>query len=150
MAPAGMCSGAMSPGMTSSSPVENSATLGRLATRKVLSPMLAASPKDAGVERCPCDSTWAPWVTSSPARLIHWPAVGEVRTWMDGMGCSDGSNTTHSSCMTTASAPGGIGAPVKIRAHWPTANRVPTLPAGIRCVTCRTALDVEMSAHRTA
>jgi hypothetical protein len=40
-----------------------------------------------------------------------------------------------SSCITTASAPSGICAPVKMRAAVPAASGVPTVPAGMRCVT---------------
>ena len=80
MLPAGISCGAISPGITSSSPVENSATLGRRTTGKVAKPILAAKPSDAGFNRSPCRSTTAPTATSSPARRIHWPDLGTELT----------------------------------------------------------------------
>jgi hypothetical protein len=44
-------------------------------------------------------------------------------------------STAHSSCITTASAPAGSGAPVKMRAAVPGASVWPTLPAGMRWAT---------------
>ena len=39
--------------------------------------------------------------------------------------------------MTTASAPGGIGAPVKMRAAVPGSSALPTAPAMIFCLTSK-------------
>ena len=59
------------------------------------------------------------------------------------------SPATHSSCMTTASAPGGTGAPVKMRAAVPGCRGAPTVPAGMRWLTGR-QMPAATSAHRTA
>jgi hypothetical protein len=45
------------------------------------------------------------------------------------------STASQSSCMTTASAPGGMGAPVKMRAAEFAASAWPLLPAGMRWLT---------------
>ena len=52
--------------------------------------------------------------------------------------------------MTTASAPAGTGAPVKMRAAVPGASGWPTLPAAMRCDTGNTVPDGMQSALRTA
>ena len=64
------------PGITSSSPVENSATRGRRATCSGRAPTRAARPSAAasGARRAPAPC--APRVMSSPLRRIHWPAAG--------------------------------------------------------------------------
>jgi hypothetical protein len=66
---------------------------------------------------------------SSPRRRIHSPGCG---TWFTVTASPSGA---HSSCITTASAPAGSGAPVKMRAAVPGASVWPTLPAGMRCAT---------------
>ena len=71
MAPGRMSSGAISPGMTNSSPVENKATRGFRTTLTWARPMLAAKPNDAGLSRVPLDKTMSPLLTSSPLRRIH-------------------------------------------------------------------------------
>ena len=145
MEPTGILSGAMSPGITNSSPVENKATRGARVTCNCANPTLAAIPRDAGVSRSPFCKTLAPRVTSSPERRIHWPKATAdfTRTWLSSSG-------SQSSCITTASAPSGIGAPVKMRAASPACNVVPWEPAGIRCVTFKTALVFTQSAKRNA
>jgi len=55
-----------------------------------------------------------------------------------------------SSCITTASAPSGICAPVKMRAAVPGTSGVPTVPAGMRCATFSSAPGAAQSATRTA
>jgi hypothetical protein len=59
-------------------------------------------------------------------------------------------NATASSCITTASAPAGICAPVKMRAAVPAASGVPTVPAGMRWATRSTVPAAPQSAMRTA
>ena len=78
--------------------------------RSVAAPTDAAMPSACGDRRVPAARTRAPRSTSSPRRRIAWPArtVASMRT--------PPSTALHSSCMTTASAPGGTCAPVKIRA----------------------------------
>ena len=111
MAPGGNWWGARSPGMTNSSPVDNRPTRGRTCTGNCAMPMLAASPSEAGVKRKPLGSTTWPCAMSSPCLRMHWPALGGV--WI----CTrPSSKATQSSCITTASAPCGTGAPVKMRA----------------------------------
>ena len=85
MAPGRMFSGNTSPGMTSSSPVENKATRGLRVTFNLAAPMLAANPKPAGFRRVPLDSTTAPLATSSPLRRIHCPTRGMVLIKTSGM-----------------------------------------------------------------
>ena len=146
MAPGRMSPGATSPGMTSSSPVENSATRGRAATVNSARPIPAARPILAGARRSPFESTTAPRVTSSPAARTHWPAVGTalMRTR------APPSRAWVSSCITTASAPAGIGAPVKMRAALRAASGVPDCPAAMRCDTGSSAPAAATSAARTA
>jgi hypothetical protein len=52
--------------------------------------------------------------------------------------------------MTTASAPSGIMAPVKMRAAVPGCKGCGTWPAGMRCDTFSAALPLAQSAARTA
>ena len=129
MAPGFMSPGATSPGMTSSSPVENKATRTRGATGNCAKPILAAKPIDAGARRSPLHSTAEPSRTSSPCLRMHWPDLGELGSR------SVVPSTTQSSCITTASAPSGIGAPVKIRAALIAPSAWPTLPAATRWLT---------------
>ncbi len=60
-----------SPGIISSSPVENSATRGRRTTGSSAAPTDAARPSACGVRRAPRCSTALPRRTSSPRRRIH-------------------------------------------------------------------------------
>lgn len=176
MWPAGSDAGAMLPGSTNSSPVENRATRTRRCTCSVRSPRLAASPRLAGLSRVPRDRATLPAAMSWPARRIHWPAVGalaSMRTsggeagaaswtasnfdsnlgsnlgskgglvcsgfWAEfeelgdfGVSCA---TIVHCSCMMTASAPAGMGAPVKMRAAVPAASGAPIWPAAMRWLT---------------
>ena len=121
MAPGFIASGGTSPGITSSSPVENSATRGRRAT-------CSWSQADAGGQaqrrrapsRSPRASTTAPRVTSSPLRRIHWPGAGTRRMRTRPLV----QRPRVSSCITIASAPAGTGAPVKMRAAVPGCQRL--------------------------
>jgi hypothetical protein len=58
-------------------------------------------------------------------------------------------STAASSCITIASAPCGIGAPVKIRAAVPASSGLPTAPAMIFCATLN-FFPGATSARRTA
>ena len=60
------------------------------------------------------------------------------------------SSASHCSCMTTASAPGGIEAPVKMRAALPGASGWPTAPAGMRWLTGNSAPAALASPARSA
>ncbi len=62
--------GSGSPGITSSSPVENSATRGRRDTVTSAAPAVAARPRPMGLRRVPAGSTTLPWRTSSPWRRM--------------------------------------------------------------------------------
>ena len=147
-----MFSGATAPGMTNSSPVENKATRGFRVTSSWAKPMLAAKPKPAGSSRVPFCITTEPRVTSSPLRRIHCPNAGAELTTMTGTSACAFSveATCVSSCMTTALAPGGMGAPVKMRAASPEFKAWPCWPAGIRCVTFKLAPTCVTSSTRTA
>lgn len=112
--------GSSSPGMTSSSPVENSATRGRRTTGTSASPIDAASPTSCARSRVPAASTTSPSRMSSPARRIHAPAFGISSKQ------TPASVVRVDSCITMASAPGGTGAPVKMRAQVPAASGAPT------------------------
>ena len=149
MAPGFICSGATSPGITSSSPVEKSATLGSLATIRRCAPTLAAIPKAAGVSRVPAANTVAPCVTSSPARRIHWPTVSAELTRMRDAP-SAATATSQSSCMTTVSAPNGMGAPVNMRAALLSCRGWPLPPAAMRCNTGNQVFSAVRSAWRNA
>ena len=152
MAPGFMSCGATSPGMTSSSPVENSATRGLRTTVRSGLPTLAARPRAAGIRRTPRCSTTDPMPTSSPERRIFWPGFGTalMRTEPAWAGLPPDAAAwpiaSHSSCISTASAPLGIGAPVNMRAAVPGASSVPDTPAGIRCDTGNTTPALDTSA----
>ena len=60
------------------------------------------------------------------------------------------STALHCSCMTTASAPAGTCAPVKMRAAVPGASGAPTLPAAMRWLTGSTAPGAATSPARSA
>jgi hypothetical protein len=82
---------------------------------------------------------------SSARRRIHCPACGTAFT------CTrPPSSAVHCSCITTASAPAGTCAPVKMRAAVPGASAWPTMPAGMRCDTASTAPAAGTSAARSA
>ena len=136
--------GSSSPGITSSEPVENTATLTRRCTGSRASPTDAASATACGVRRSPAGSTRAPRAMSSPMRRTASPTRGTVLTTTSLPACS------HSSCITTVSAPGGSGAPVKMRAAVPGASSWPTLPAGMRWLTGKRVPATGTSAARSA
>ncbi len=68
--------GSGSPGITSSSPVKNTATRRRRYTVSSPTPTEAASPRSCGRRRVPGASTVCPASTSTPARRTHAPAAG--------------------------------------------------------------------------
>ena len=73
--------------------------------------------------------------------------------WYIGMGIfiiTVSFSVSVNSCMTIASAPGGTGAPVKIRAAVPASSALPTDPAGIRWATLNFEFKEERSARRIA
>ena len=108
------------PGMTSSSPVKKQATRGRRRTSSVAAPMEAARPTAAGVRRVPSASTVLPAAMSSARRRTQAPDAGRTRK-LTPVPSAPGSGrpASTSSCITTASAPGGRAAPVKMRATVP-------------------------------
>ena len=144
--------GSGSPGITSSSPVENSATRGRAATSSVAMPTVAARPMAAASRRWPARSTTWPARTSSPWRRMAMPGAGSslMRTRAEGRRPVD-TTASQCSCMTTASAPGGTCAPVKMRAAVPAASGSPGRPATMRWLTGSTVpAPPTRSARRTA
>ena len=80
-------------------------------------------------------STTAPRCTSSPRRRIHWPGCGDG---VDAHAAVD--RASHCSCITTASAPAGTCAPVKMRAAVPGCER--------RADRCRPAMRWLTRQHR--
>ena len=136
--------GSGSPGMTSSSPVKKQATRGRRRSGSIAVPTAAARPMAAGVSRVPAGSTTLSRAMSSARR----------RTQSPGRGCTakqtPSPSTSASSCITTASAPAGSAAPVKIRATVPGCSGWPGWPAGMRCDTGSRAPCPASSAARTA
>ena len=112
-------------GSTSSSPPERIATRGRRWTATPLRPSDASMPSCDGPSASPGASTRSPARTSSPAG----------RTWSPARGGRAEAHAARrrrstSSCITTASAPAGIGAPVKMRAASPGARAPRAAAAG--------------------
>ena len=95
--------------------------------------------------RVPAASTIAPARMSFPRGRTNVPGASGPGT------TTDGPSRRQSSWMAMASAPSGIGAPVKIRAASPAARAEPTSPAAIRWVIrSDTSPARGMSAARTA
>ena len=101
------------PGSTSSLPVEMMTTRGRGRTTTRSRPTAASRPSCPGPSRVPASSTVCPVLTSSPWRRTALPGFG---VWV--MVTLAMPPSVHSSG-TTASAPGGTGAPVMIRTDMP-------------------------------
>jgi hypothetical protein len=96
-----------------------------LKTGSALIPTEAASPVSCGASRLPAVRISPPLRTSLPTVRIQSPVFGLVFTTTSSF------SVTVCSCITTASAPGGIGAPVKMRAAVPGSSGLPTEPAMI-------------------
>ncbi len=148
MAPGFMSAGATSPGITSSSPVENRATRGRRTTgrlRQAQTGGQAQSWRATGAGRAAAPPRRG--VTSSPARRTHWPGAGTASMCT---ACKSPPTSRVSSCITTASAPSGMGAPVKMRAQVPGRRGSAACPAAMRCDTGSTtpASVTSATAHR--
>ena len=119
-------------GCRNSSPVENTATRGRLATATRAFPTVARSPTPAGDTRMPASRSFAPLRTSAPRAVTRLPGS-------TGGGFRPGAGQTTkspsrivSSTMIAASAPSGSGAPVMTAAASPAPNRTfGIVPAGI-------------------
>ncbi len=115
------------PSSDSSSPVDSTPTRGRGWATTSYAPMPASTPRRAADTAVPASSTSSPSVTSSPGRRTWLPALTAASTTTRSAGPSAG---RVSSTFTTASAPGGMGAPVMIRAAWPGPTlRSPASPA---------------------
>ena len=97
------------PGGTSSSPVETMATCGRACTGISVSPAAASMPRSWARSGRPAGTSSAPGAASSSARTIPSPGVAGRRT-----SSSSAVAAWVCSTFTTASAPGGSGAPVAI------------------------------------
>ena len=110
-------------------------------------PKLVSTPKWPGVRTSPGPNTVWPTVKSSPARRM-WLPTGTDRATVTS---APSGLTSASSTMTTASAPGGMTAPVMMRAACP----APTVisggtPAAIVPSMARVAGASATSADRTA
>ncbi len=108
------------PGGVSSSPVVMTATEGRRVTSTVVFPREASIPITGGVTSVPDRKSDWPGTTSLPAGRMFCPTRGaRLNTMVSSDSCS-----VHSSG-TTASAPSGMGAPVRIWMQTPgvTASR---------------------------
>ena len=137
-----------SPGSTSSSPVETTATRGRGSTGTAWRPTEASMPTAAGSTTRPRSSTTVPARTSSPAsRTKPRSATGARSSTIP-------PSTSACSTGTTASAPGGRGPPVMIRTAVPeaTVGRRPlpanTSPARARAVGSSTLAPARSAARR--
>ena len=118
-----------SPGIASSSPVKNRPSLSLRYTGSVLRPTDAARPVSCGSRRLPAGRISPPFFTSLPTKRIHSCFSGTF------LNVTESPSTAANSCITIASAPCGIGAPVKIRAAVPGSSGLPTAPAMIFCAT---------------
>ncbi len=136
--------GSGSPGITSSSPVKNRPRRTLRYTGSDLMPTEAARPVSCGSRRLPAARIVPPLRMSLPVRRIHSPGFGIFFT------TTASPSVAQNSCITIASAPGGIGAPVKMRAAVPAARAAaPPQPAMMRCATFRRVSGAFTSARRT-
>ena len=128
---------------TSSSPVATIDTSGAKYSGASTHPTPASTPAAAGVSTLPAGTTTSPARISAPRRYTHCPGRGAWRV------VTPSPTAGASSCITTASAPAGIGAPVKMRAHSPAPIAFTgTAPAGISSTTRKGASN--RSVERTA
>ena len=100
-------------GSGSSSPVERTATRGRLRTGRMATPASAATPISWGPTRVPAGRIVSPSATSEPRGRTFAP----TGTGSETRATSPATETR--STWTTASAPAGRGAPVVMYAAWP-------------------------------
>ena len=109
-----MASGATSPGITSSSPVDSSATRGRRATCSRSRPTLAASPSAAGVRRSPRDEH-----DVAPGHVLAGaadPLAGASARCRCARCSAPSTGGRRPPASRPRRRPRGIGAPVKMRA----------------------------------
>ena len=110
-------------------------------------PNPASTPTWAGCRTSPGSKTILPTSRSSPARRTWLPTgtLTSATTW------PPPSSARVRSTMITASAPGGMGAPVMIRTAWPGPTATSgALPAANVSTTSRVTGAVAVSAERTA
>ncbi len=132
------------PGSTTSVPVQSRAALGSRTTSRRSEPAMAAVPTRSGVITCPARRRTSPARTSSPSGQMFVPVSFRTRTrpWPAGSVCST---------ITTASAPGGTGAPVVMTHAWPGPTRTAAgSPAKAWPTTSSSAGSVRTSCARTA
>jgi hypothetical protein len=132
---------------TSSSPVDMTPTRGRGWARTSATPSEASTPTRPGVISSPADSTTSPGLRSSPTSLRWVPAstAASMRTDLPL------SSRSVRSTMTTASAPSGSGAPVKMRIASPgPSGRVAGCPAATSATTGSVTGAEATSSARTA
>lgn len=96
----------VSPGSTSSLPVENTATFGLQKTFIEDMPTEAIKPMSWGLSQVPFVSRSCPVLISSPLMITFLPFFVSLKIFTDFL------SPSVSSIITTASAPGGILAPV--------------------------------------
>ena len=120
---------------TSSSPVASTATRGRATTCGRATPSEASRPMVAGSSVAPAAQASAPARSSLPRGTTFSPATTGRRTWM--------SSPARSVCstITTASVPGGSGAPVMISTQAPPSTRPLNAAPAATSPTRRTAAD---------
>jgi hypothetical protein len=135
------------PSSISSSPVDSPPTRARATTGTETMPTLASTPSAAGRISVPAGNSRSPWWTSSPAWRTASPAatLRPIRTrWPP-------SSDSVSSTITTASAPGGNGAPVMMRTARPGSTGIDGgAPAAIVPATSSSTGTPATSAARTA
>ena len=134
------------PGSYTSSPVEKIATLSRRKTASPVRPTEAARPISCGLSARPALRMVVPAAMSSPAlrRLAPRLIPGGMTTASP--------SARQSSCISTVSGPGGMGAPVKMRTASPRrAGRPSGCPAAARPVHgSRVSAPASRSSKKTA
>lgn len=134
------------PAATSSSPVESTPTRGRGITRTSRTPALMRTPRCAGESALPARTQTSPALTSAPASRTFSPGCKATLISTPSV-----STSRVRSTMQTASAPGGIGAPVMTRWAAPSGrSRDSASPAYVVPETCRVTGAEIVSALRSA
>ena len=147
-----ICPGASGrPASTSSSPVDSTPTRGRGWASTSVTPIPASTPRWPGVITSPGENTGSPTRRSSPATRTASPADTSAPSATR----APSSRRVVCSTITTASAPSGIGAPVKMRMASPGCSaRSAGWPAATSATTGSTTGDAslapDVSAARTA
>ena len=130
--------------------MDSTATRGRRRSGTVAYPIDDAAPVASGPHTVPALSTMSPSATSPPRRRTCWPSETTSRTSTSAGSGASPIGWSVSSTGTMASAPGGSGAPVMMRAHSPSpTSGADEAPAGMSPTT-RSRTPGARSAARTA